>query len=490
MSQGLPISDVVKVDVNVAPQAAQTRSFGSLLILGATDVLLPADGLRAYAGIEGVSADFGVADPEYAAAEAFFAQSPKPTQLYIGRWAKNGAPGALRGGVLSGPAQAIDAFTPITAGTLTLAVDGADVTASTIDLSGAVNLNGVAAAVTAALSGATVVWAAAANRFEVVSQSTGDTSTVGPAADGNLADLMGLTEGNAAPPIPGLDPESAAAAVTRAADASSAWYGLTIADTGLTDDDVLEVAAFIEAAAPVRIFGHTITDANALSPTSTTDLAATLAAAGYARTFTQYCSTNAAAVNSLIGRAFTTDYTGANTVITLKFKQEPGVTPEVLTQTAAGALKAKNCNVFVAYNNATAILQEGVMANGDFFDERHGFDWLANYVQTAQYNFLYQATTKVPLTDPGVNMLLTNVEASMAQAVANGLIAPGVWQSSTVFGALKTGDTLPKGYYAYAPPVATLSAADRGARRAPTIQVAAKLASAVHYSHVIIDINR
>ncbi len=41
------------------------------------------------------------------------------------------------------------------------------------------------------------------------------------------------------------------------------------------------------------------------------------------------------------------------------------------------------------------------MANGDFFDERHGLDWLQNYVQNNLYNLLYTSTTKVPQTDPG-----------------------------------------------------------------------------------------
>jgi hypothetical protein len=34
------------------------------------------------------------------------------------------------------------------------------------------------------------------------------------------------------------------------------------------------------------------------------------------------------------------------------------------------------------------------MANGDFFDERHGLDWLQNYVQTNLYNLLYTSPPK------------------------------------------------------------------------------------------------
>lgn len=63
------------------------------------------------------------------------------------------------------------------------------------------------------------------------------------------------------------------------------------------------------------------------------------------------------------------------------------------------------------------------MANGDFFDERHGLDWLQNYVQTNLYNLLYTSTTKVPQTEAGITRLLSSVEKSLDQAVQNGLIA-------------------------------------------------------------------
>jgi hypothetical protein len=96
------------------------------------------------------------------------------------------------------------------------------------------------------------------------------------------------------------------------------------------------------------------------------------------------------------------NFTGNNTTITLKFKTEPGVTYETLTTAQAAAIDAINGNVYVYYANDTAIIQQGVMANGDFFDERHGLDWLQNYVQTNLYNLLYTSTTKIPQTDAGV----------------------------------------------------------------------------------------
>ena len=129
------------------------------------------------------------------------------------------------------------------------------------------------------------------------------------------------------------------------------------------------------------------------------------------------------------------------------------------------------------------------MANGYFVDEVVGLDWLANAVQVDTWNVLYQALTKIPQTDAGMTQLTTAVEGAMARGVRNGLLAAGLWTGPPV-GALKTGQALTKGYYVYCPLVASQPQALREARRAPTIQVAAKLAGAVHFVDVLINVNR
>jgi hypothetical protein len=165
------------------------------------------------------------------------------------------------------------------------------------------------------------------------------------------------------------------------------------------------------------------------------------------------------------------------------------VSPENLTVQQAAALAAVNGNAFVAYDNDTAILQEGTMAGGWFVDERHGLDWLENYVQASIWNLLYTSTTKVGQDEEGSNALVAEVCRAMDQSVRNNLVSPGVWNSDG-FGALKRGDTLTSGYYVYIQPMAEQAQADREARKAPPIQVAAKLTGAVHFVDVTISVNR
>lgn len=494
MANTLSVSDVVNVQINMAPKAAAIRDFGALLILGASSVIDTLERLRQYSDLAAVASDFGTSAPEYAAANLFFAQSPKPARVYVGRWAKTATAALLKGATLTTAQQDLALFTAVTSGGMKVTIDGTLKSLSAVNLSAVTNLNGVASAVTAALGASgTCTWNANFSRFEIVSATTGATSTItyaeAPASGTDISSLLGLRTGQASAPVNGVVAESLLDAVAALANRSNAWYGLQIADTSPTDTDLLGVAAFIEAASPARIFGVTTQSSLALDGTSTTDIAYKIKAAKYRRTFCQYSGSSPHAVASIFGRAFTVDFQGNNTTITLKFKQEPGVTAESLNETQAAALKAKNCNVFVNYNNDTAIIQEGVMADGSFFDEVHGLDWLQNDLQIAVYNLLYTSTTKIPQTDAGINRIVTTLNSRLEQAVANGLLAPGIW-NGPAFGALVSGQLLSAGYYTYAPPVSTQSQADRETRKAPVIQIAVKLAGAVHSSNIIINVNR
>lgn len=492
--QTLAVSDVVSVQVVMSPKAAANRDFGSLLILGSSPVVDVSERLRKYSDLDGVKTDFGTSAPEYLAANLYYSQSPQPEVLYIGRWAKTATAALLKGGALSEAQQALANFTAVTAGGMKITIDGTLKTLSAVDLSGVTNLNGVASAVTAKLGASGVcVWNASFDRFEITSSTTGATSTItyaeAPTSGTDISALLGLVTGVASAPVNGVAAESLVDAVADIADMSNAWYGLQVADASLGESDILAVASFIEGTGQSRIFGYTTQNPLALDSTSTTDIASKLKALNVKRTFDQFSSSTPYATASIFGRAFTVNFQGNNTTITLKFKQEPVVTAEGLNATQAAALKSKNCNVFVNYSNDTAIIQEGVMANGYFFDEVHGLDWLQNDLQTAVYNLLYASTTKIPQTDQGINRIVTTICQRLDQAVANGLVAPGQWNGPE-FGALKTGQYLSTGYYVYAAPVATQSQADREARKAPVIQVAVKLAGAVHFVDVIVNVNR
>lgn len=492
---GLPVSDVVNVQVVLSPLAAQERNFGSLLVLGDSDVVDVTERLRLFTSLDAVAAEFGTTAPEYFAAALYFGQTPQPSVFYAGKWARTAEPGQLKGGILSAAQQLLANFTGITTGALDITIDGgAEQNVTGLNFSAALNLSGVAAILDAGITGATVVWDAVNGRFKVTSSTTGDTSSVSfanaPPSGVDVSTLFRLKAADDGYLVGGADAETAAEAVQAIANISSDWYGLYIASSVAPDTAAyLAVAAFIEGSGLSRIFGITTQSTAVLDSAQDTDIASQLKALGYKRTFIQYSSNSPYASASIFGRAFTVNFDGSNTTLTIKFKQEPGVVAENITASQAAALTDKNCNVFVKYNNDTNIIQQGVMVNGYFFDEVHGTDWLQNAVQTAVYNLLYTSTTKIPQTDSGINVINTTITKVLSQAVVNGLVAPGQWNAGG-FGALNQFDFLETGYYVYAPPVASQLQADREARKAPVIQVAIKLAGAVHFVDVIINVNR
>lgn len=496
MPNGLSVSRVVRVQVALAVRAASGRNFGALLVLGTSAVITAPEVMRLYQDIESVATDFGTSAEEYKAANLYFQQSPQPRDLYIGKLTRTQDPATaskLTGAVLTSAEQAIANFTAVDDGAIKLSVDGTVKTVTGIDLSAVTDLAGVATAVTAKITGVNVAYVAGSNQFVVTSATTGAASAIGiPSAAGtgtDIASLLGIDVAHNPTVVNGQAASSSVLpSVTVALNYSADWYGLVIADTAMTDQDHLDVSALIGSASDSRVYGVTTSVEAVLDSTSTTDIAYKLKAAGYGRTFCQYSQVPYAAA-SAFGRAFTVNFLGNNTTITLKFKQEPGITAETITAQQADTLKAKNCNVFVRYANDTAIIQEGVMSNGDFFDERHGLDWLQNYVQNNLWNLLYTSTTKIPQTEAGVTRLVTNIEQSMDQSVNNGLVAAGVWNGGNV-GQLASGDTLTKGYYVYANPLNVQAQADREARKAPVIQVATKLAGAIHFADVLIDVVR
>jgi len=265
------------------------------------------------------------------------------------------------------------------------------------------------------------------------------------------------------------------------------WYGVFA--LGATNDDILAIAPAVESSVNKHVQGVTTQEGGVLVASDTTNVAYLLKQAKYKKTVVQYSSKTPYAVCSLMARIMTTNYAANNSVITLMYKQEPGIVPESLDSNQMAALKGNNCNVFVEYSNDTAIIEPGVMSSGNWCDEVFGTDWLALAIQTDLYNALYLSPTKIPQTDDGNHTLATVIMNRCSQAVNNGLLAPGVWTSGPI-GSLNTGDFMPAGFYVYAPPVALQPVADRAARKSVAFQVAAKLAGAIHTIDVIVNVNR
>jgi len=490
----LPVSRLIHVGVNLTPAGAQGQDLSTLLVMGTSSVIDPVQRMRTYNRIEDVAADFGTSAEEYLAAVLWFEQVPQPSSLLIGRWVNAASTGGIKGATLSAANQLLSAWTAITAGSFTFTKDaGSPQNITGLNFSAAANLNAVAAIIQTALTGVTVVYNAVYARFEMTSTTTGATSaisflTAAPSGT-DVSVMLGMrSNSSGAYRFQGQAAESAVAAVTlMALQFGQQWYAVTVPSA--VDADHLAIAPFIEAGDTKHFYGVTTQEAGVLSSVSTTDIAYLLKQLSYKKTMVQYSSTNPYAVVSALARILTTNYNGNSTVITLMYKQEPGIVAENINSTQVDALEAKNCNVFASYDNNTAIFEPGVTCSGIFTDIVLGTDWLAVDLITNLYNLLYTSTTKIPQTDAGTHLLVTTCESVLSQAVINGLLAPGVWNAGG-FGQLQQGDYLSKGFYVYAPSVNDQDPADRAARISVPIQIAAKLAGAVHEVVVAVLVNQ
>lgn len=331
-----------------------------------------------------------------------------------------------------------------------------------------------------AISGATLT--GGVNASSVAYATTG--------AGQDISVLLGLTSALALPLVPGYDAESALDAVVACDVVSKNWYGVGFASSVMpTESDALEIGAFIEADAITRMFAWTTEQTNVLSSEVSNDIASEMKALNFEQSFVMYSSTNIYAGFAVFGNLLTINLEGSNTFKTMMYQQAIGIVAENLNDAEADTLLAKRCNVFVAYDNNTSIIEYGTMAGPVFIDETFGTNSFADAIQTADYNVMYTAGTKVPQTDQGDQQFAVAMSQVCQQFVTNGFLAPGTWNAPG-FGQLVEGAFLKLGYYIFMTPLAQQSEADRAQRKFPPFQIAAKLAGANQTGQVLITINQ
>ena len=204
---------------------------------------------------------------------------------------------------------------------------------------------------------------------------------------------------------------------------------------------------------------------------TTTDIASVLKTLGLRRTMTTYsANTDEYPSASILGRAFTVNFSQPNSTITLKFKQMPGLSVQSLTTNEKSVLDSKSANALILVG-ASDMFAESFMASGAFFDEVHGIDWLQNAIETNVFGYLLSRTTKVPYTDKGTAALEQQTISALEEARRNGLIAPG----ETI-----DGEFLANGYKTYTVPVADVNPSDKAARQYNGLSFVVIGAGAIH----------
>lgn len=193
-------------------------------------------------------------------------------------------------------------------------------------------------------------------------------------------------------------------------------------------------------------------------------------------------------------RGLSTDFAGSLTAFTMNMKQLVGFVPDTtITQTDLNTCLATGVDVYPPFGFQGLVATGNLFTSGanGFFDQIYNQFWLKFALQVAGFNFLAQTNTKIPQTETGMDGLKNAYRTVLKQSVANGMSAPGAWDSPTVFGnpASLIRCVADIGFYVYSLPVAQQLTADRQLRKAPLIQIGVKMAGAIHSSSVIVQIN-
>jgi len=484
----LPLSDIVNISVVLSPVATVRNGFNLGLIVGTSTHITASDRVKVYTGIEGMVADgFLSSEAEYKAATLYFSQNPKPTKLAIGRWDDTGAEtvleaitacrvkntdwyacylcGAVTADILS-IAPYIEAVEPSSVFFYTTA--DADVLAGTALTSGYE---------TGASIPSTDISLGTATTFQIAVDGDETYHPVTLTLAGlNTGLLIAAAMQTAIRALGGIY-----AAVT--VSFTGGVYIITSATVGLNSKVRVIAGATNDVAAALKIGA-----ANGAADTDGTgSIMIQLKAMEYKRTIGQY-STSPDAAASIMGYAMGANTGLANTAYTLAYKSEVGVIPEALTENQVTLIKGQNGNIYINRGNTYNLFEQGIMANGMHFDEIINLDMLVNDIRLAVMDLL-AGIAKVPQNEGGITLLISAITGPCNAARNRGFLSPGVWTAPSILG-LNTGDTISQGYLILAETISSQSASDRSSRIAPPIYVCVKLAGAIEFVNIQINVNR
>ena len=467
----LSLDDIIDIKINITRATTTGRNFDLLLLVGETDVF--SDRIRIYKDTYSMLQDgFLTTDRLYKACQLVFSQSQHPNRVAVGRIGDViEANTPEEGQILLTDAKELNENATVgkyiyqgyalsdtaETGYLEIIADG------TTSSSGEINLTDAQAMNPDAEVGKYIA--------EEQSYLLSDTQVT----DSELIIADTITR-----------KETIEEVLTACRAENDEWYVVNFCKE-MTDDEHITAGQFCETCNPSAIYAFTTNDSMAL--TINENIFSKLKVLNLQRTIGQYSTQNQDAIVSILSWGLRLlSLNTPNNAFTLKDKIETGVTPETsLVSSQVNTLKDHNGNIYV-YRNGFTLFEDGKMANGDFFDE---IAFLDKYKERMQANIIaeMQRNNKIKQTEDGMAILKTKITEVCEDMFASGFIDSGVWKAEPVLN-LQRGDTLPNGYYIQSEPIDEQSQEDREARLAPPIYVSLKLAGAIHYLTIQIDVNK
>ncbi|EGE3641538.1 hypothetical protein DLV40_10465 [Shigella flexneri] len=393
---------IVNVDITLNTAGTTREGFGLPLFLASTDNF--EERIRGYTSLTEVAEDFDESTAAYKAAKQLWSQTPKVTQLYIGRrtmqytvsipdTVAEGSEYSLTvaiGGGVSQPFQ----YTAKESDTALIVLNEFK---SQIEASPTIK-DGVNVSVTGTGASATmIITKAGDNDFVKVTSITPTTSIAATTAD------------------------TASAALASIETYSTDWYFISAEDR--TQQFVLAMASEIQARK--KIFFTANADVKALQGTdltSATDVPAQLAKSKYTRTVCLWHHTAEYDYPEMAYIAYGAPYDAGS--IAWGNAQLTGVAASLqpanqrpLTSIQKSALDTRSCN-FIDLDGGVPVVRRGITSGGEWIDIVRGVDWLESDLKTSLRDLLInQKGGKITYDDTGITRIRQVIETSLQRAV-------------------------------------------------------------------------
>ena len=380
----------------------------------------------------------------------------------------------------------------ITAGDLTVTIDGTDATIAGLDFS---KISTVADVVKI-LSDKGLdcnISVVNTNKIQFQSRKYGADSTIALKATtgGSGTDLYGASyfDGANQVTVAGTDESGTSLVDAIAAAEEVGYFGGILTTQKLSNNGIIAVATAVQA--KDHIYFEAI---QALSNIAT--LGGTIKAASDTKTRLLAKTDQGADISKIAVATYATiaqssNYSGAGTALTMNLKELTGVLPDYnMNSTYYNIAKTNGVDIYASTEGLSCVYS---FDNGYYTDDATNLLWLKKALEVSGFNYLRKTNTKIPQTEVGMSGLKQAYESRCIQGVANGVIGTGLkWNDSIPFGDPEDfqRNIEEKGYYIYSLPIAQQQQAEREARIAPVVQIAIKLSGAIHSSNVIVQIQR
>lgn len=444
----------------ISAGASDLETNGMLLTKSA---LLPSGTpAMAFASAAAVAAFFGDASDEAVFAQQYFTgltnQQKAPTSLIIGRRIDEDAPAWIRGGAISAD---LAAFKAVTDGAMKITIDGAEKTATAVDLSSATSLSEVIQTIATALTGCTGSYDSTTNTFTLTSSTDGASSTVSFASAGDdgtdLSAMLCMTQAEGAVLSQGVDAMTEAATLNAICAVTANWAQFTTLWEVTKQAEAEAYAAWADIDDDyVYVFWSS--DQNM---ESTLTQASTIAKAiqdKYNCVFMIYSLDFSTAAFALAYPA-TIKWDATQGMKVIFGKSASGLSPMVTDEQVATALDDLGVSYvgqFATRNDEFIIANRGELTGSmyGFYDTLIGSIWLRSKLQTSIMNG-FATVNRAPYNDIGYTMLKSWCQDPITQAKNAGVIDEGISLSESQKSQIlqetgdseAAGDLQSKGYF-------------------------------------------